>query len=115
MTKNDNLRNEEKAIRIIEKNEGRKCEDFHKDKNRGYDIRIGKRLIEVKARKGAKPSSLDMTEKTYEVAKNNPDFWLYYVCNINANKPVIHKYPQKEVVDKTRLKKIYRFSPNQNK
>ena len=102
---------EEKAIRFIEKKERKKCEDYHKLKNLGWDIKIGDRYIEVKARKGEKPSSLEYTKSTYNFAKNNKNFWLYYVCNI-LKKPKIVKYSGKTVISKSKPKIYYRFNPN---
>lgn len=106
------LVSEDKAIKAIEKDEGKKCKDYRRDKNRGYDIKIGNKFIEVKARKGKNPTSVDMTKATYEFAKKNKNFWLYYVCDINSKQPKIFRYPQKEVMNKTRPKRHYRFFPN---
>ena len=85
--------NEQRAIKIVmkyEKKQGRNPKDVHAE-GLGYDVKSGKRLIEVKGKGSSKPKfTAGITlYKTLlkKLGKNILNYYIYIVYGLDENKP----------------------------
>jgi Protein NO VEIN, C-terminal len=86
--------------------------------NAGYDIRKGRKFIEVKSRKGVEHTThLTLTNPEYEFLKRNKDDYLLYWVDSKKGK-ILKKFTGKEVLKKKPKKniiwKIYVYKDKKN-
>lgn len=95
----ENKKIKEKAYKIVmeyEKNRGRtvNTEFYEKD---GYDLKSKslkeERHIEVKGSKSDTISSRWLEQKQYDNIQSDPNFYLYFVKNVNSDKPEVLELP----------------------
>ncbi len=97
--------------KVIEYEKENKRIAHRETKNVGYDITsVGKketRHIEVKGTSRKTPHFRFLTEKEFITMTHDRHYYLYIVCNIDARKPDVFEFNQREI-----LKHFKRVEPN---
>ena len=112
------MEKERKAFDIIKEREPE--EEFETvAKKEGFDLKGKTKRVEVKYRKGEKPSPTSLEKTEYEAYLKYPDYWIYYVYgDLNdPSKVKIDPYDKKKLQEKNRIPDephtvVYRFYPN---
>jgi len=101
---------ERKAMELVaeyEKKEGRNPQDVSKSKC-GYDLKSGKRCIEVKGQSGPKPEFIYLYKKTLQNLKDDIlNYYIYIVYDIKSSNPKLRILPPEKIFGNLEIEPMF--------